>query len=89
MGLAKGDARAAAGHQAGINRIEELDEAVLPWLLALKGSDGLWLVDGVLETTDPVADIVFVDRSIGWGSLRSGRSVSGHCVYIESVGILD
>jgi len=88
VGLAKGDARAAASHQAGINRIEKLDEAVLPWLLALEASDRVWLVGGILETTDPLADIIFVDRSIDWGSLLSGRSVCGHCGYRER-GYLD
>jgi len=88
VGLAEGDARAAASHQAGINRIEELDKAVLPWLFAYEASDGIWLVGSILETIDPVANIIFMDRSSDWGSLLSGRSVHGHCdMYIESVGI--
>lgn len=73
VSLAEGDAWAAASDQACINWSEAGKEAVGPavgaggWLC-----DGLWLVQGVLESTNPSIDIIGVDGGrngvLLWGS---------------------
>jgi hypothetical protein len=54
VGLAEGDTRAAACDQASINRVEASEESARPaiWASGWLG-DNLWLVDGILESSDP------------------------------------
>jgi len=64
VSLAEGDARAAASDQAGIDWREASEESTSPavwascWLC-----DGFWLVQGILETSNPGINIVGIDSS--------------------------
>lgn len=64
MGLAKGNAWATAGDQAGINGIEASEERAGPgvWTGGWLG-DSLRLVNGILESRDPGVDIIWMDSS--------------------------
>jgi len=68
VGLAEGDTRAAACDQASINRIEASEERARPavWASGWLG-DNLWLVDGILESSDPGVYIIWVNSSSGCG----------------------
>jgi len=75
VGLAEGDAWAAAGDQARIDRIEATKESASPrvWASGWLG-DNLWLVEGILESADPGVDIIGINGGGGVGSLlRSGH----------------
>jgi len=62
MSLAEGDARAATGDQAGVDWSEASEESTSPavwagcWLC-----DGLWLVQGIFESSNPGVDIIGID----------------------------
>lgn len=60
VGFAEGDAGAAAGDCAEVDRGKELDETVVPWLCAswLRAGDGRWVVQGIFNTGEPVSDVV-------------------------------
>jgi len=79
--LSEGDARAAAGDEAGIDGIEAAEEVRVPWLSSLSRScwlgDVIRLVHGVLRTLNPIIDIVAMNgRLLSRLLLNWGRS--GH-----------
>lgn len=88
MSLAEGHARAEAGDDAEINGGEELDEAVVPWLVGGRhwGSDCLWFLQGSSDTLSPVGHVVIASRSrsssnllLRGNLLLLGVIVGGHC----------
>lgn len=52
--------REVEGERTGVDRVEASKEAVVPWLGRGRDGrrDGLWMVQGVLCTLDPVRDVV-------------------------------
>ena len=83
----RGERGEGRGH-TGINRVEEGEEAVVPWLRGRwhLGRDGLGMVQEIPRTVDPVRDVVLLrlglHRRGWWGS--SGHSVLllGHSVLL-------
>jgi len=79
MGSAECDAWAAACEGTGIDRVKASEERARPavwssgWLC-----DNLWLVQGILESSDPGVDIISINGSGGSG----GSWLSRHVGYV-------
>lgn len=80
--------RGETARPTGVDRVEEHDEAVMPWLRACgrRARDGLGVVDRVLHAVDPVRDVVVLGSSLhrggGLGSRVDGGILGCHYEYV-------